>query len=167
MYLENWKMNNQHLTQSNQFNANTGRTFGKKSHPNLPRYSNKYEKPGKKHDKETIASQSREDDLNDQLQEIFEFDPRSIEIKSFPQHKVEFFGLDSECRRKFIEFYSKLRDKKNVFEELFKKEVHVWITQDLNQTRFIIFFLNLSINLFLSFLVLLNLSRSTLKFNVQ
>ncbi len=118
-------MNQPHGSQYKLFDYNSGKINDKKQRPNLPRYSNRYEKPGNRQEKVTLSLEEREKDLNKQLQSIFEYDPRSIEIKSFPQHKVESFGLDYECRQKFIKFYTKLSNKNNVFQELFKKEVQV------------------------------------------
>lgn len=60
-----------------------------------------------------------------ELENAFSFDPKSIELKSLPQCKVQCTGLDDQCREKFIDFNSKMKNGQNVFAELFRKDVKI------------------------------------------
>ena len=97
-------------------------------------YSNTYKHPNSHQQTKSNHRQvpkkpmfkSREHQLEVELESLFKFDPKSIELKTFPQHKAHAStNLDWHCRLKFEAFYAKCKIPANVFEDMFKLDARI------------------------------------------
>lgn len=68
---------------------------------------------------------TKEQELELELERLFKFNPEAIQLKELPQHKIPSFGLDTECRLKFENFYKKLNNPASAFDELFRKDLRI------------------------------------------
>lgn len=104
------KSNNQKNSTNNPFMNRNQRG----SHPRIPNAQRR-----------NHTALTKEQELELELERLFKFDPEAIQLKALPQHKVPSFGLDMECRRKFENFYKKLNNPANAFDELFRKDLKI------------------------------------------